>query len=180
MNKEEVTELLEFLEINYPSFEIKEGMVNAWLNELQMYSCDEVKKSLAKLMSDDYYQKTPPLVNMIVKGLTKVNEKVDYSKIVYFCPICNRHFNDKKLLDEHFDRCSSVRYIIQQYKRFDLGNVDKRTLYEMPKEEFDERYKKLLKKVQELTTNENEKKIIDFIFNPPRNEMAKKFLAGEL
>lgn len=180
MNKEEVTELLEFLEISYPNFEIKEGMTDAWLNELQMYDCNDVKKNLARLMSDEYYQKTPPLVNMIIKNLTKVNEKIDYSKLVYFCPICRRKYNDKELLDEHFDRCSSVKYIVHQYERFKLGKVNKKELYEMAKDEFDTRYKKLLKKIQQLTTNENEKSVISFIFNPPRNENARQFLASKL
>ena len=50
----------------------------------------------------------------------------------------------------------------------------------MPEDEFDEKYKIILRKVQSLTTDEMEKRRIEYIFNPPNQEEAKDFLDKDL
>ena len=129
-------------------------------------------------MSDERYSYQPPFLEVIVKGLTKKQNKLDFSELTYFCMFCKRPFNDRNELEEHQDRCRSIKYIISQYKRFNLGEIDnnkKRELYELPEEEFDRQYKIILKYVMQHTNDESEKTRIGFIFNPPTPEQARAY-----
>lgn len=176
MNREEVVDLFEFLEINYPNFSYSSKTIDTWLNELQMFDVDDVKRNLKELMAEDLYSKTPPLLSRIIRGLTPKNEKIDFTKTVYFCSRCNKGFNSKEDCDEHFDRCSSVDYVIRETRKWFKKELTRKELFAMSDEEFQERYFKLLHWIHDHTQNESEKIRIGFMFNPPRKEKAKQFL----
>lgn len=176
MNREEVVDLFEFLEINYPNFSYSSKTIDTWLNELQMFDVDDVKRNLKELMADDLYSKTPPLLSRIIRGLTPKNEKIDFTKTVYFCSRCNKGFNSKEDCDEHFDRCSSVDYVIRETRKWFKKELTRKELFVMSNEEFNERYYKLLHWIHDHTQNESEKTRIGFMFTPPRKEKAKQFL----
>ena len=181
MDKKEVKELFNYLEQNYSNFEYDKSKFDYWFNELQQYDNDDVRERLKDLMSDERYNYQPPFLETIVKGLTKKSGKLDFSQLVYYCKFCRRGFNDRKELDNHEDRCRSIKYIERQYKRFNLEKIDnakKRELYELSEEEFDRQYKLILKYVMQQTTDESEKTRISFIFNPPSQEQAKAFLGN--
>ena len=178
MNREEVVDLFEFLEINYPNFSYSSKTIDTWLSELQMFDVDDVKRNLKELMAEDLYSKTPPLLSRIIRGLTPKNEKIDFTKTVYFCSRCNRGFNSKEECDEHFDRCSSIDYVIRETRKWFKKELTRKELFAMADEEFNERYRKLLLFVQEHTTDASEKTRIGFIFNSPRKEKAKQFLGA--
>ena len=50
------------------------------------------------------------------------------------------------------------------------------SLDEEVKKEFDKKYSELLRIIKNKTTDEGEKKLIEFIFIPPSWEKAKQFL----
>lgn len=176
MNKQEVIELLRYLEMSYTNFGDVQSKVPYWCQDLQYYSYDDVKNRLDELMQMKEFATNSPTLSRIVGPLTKIKDKVMNSDLIYFCPICKRSFENYDEMQIHQDKCRSVQYIIKQYRRFGLGEVDKKYLYQLSEEEFDIRYKKLLKLVQERTTDEREKKVIGFIFNPPKEEEATKFI----
>lgn len=177
MNSEQIKELIKYLKNSYPNYEFKNEMIDYWINELSRYDYEDIKNKLKELMSEERYAYQPPLLEAITKGITKKHNKVDFSQLTYFCRFCRRPFNDKNELDLHEDRCSSIRYIESQYKRFNWGEVkDKAEMYNMSEEEFDTKYKKILRLVQQNTKDEMEKTRIEFIFNPPSQEQARKFL----
>lgn len=176
MTELEVNDLLEYMSLFY-KIKINDKMINAWLNTLHQYDCEEVKKSLDEAMSEERFQREPPQAQYLVRGLVKKYDKVDYSKQVIYCQICNRPLNQGDY-DRHFDRCSSIEYILNQCKRFNAPcSYSKKELFEMLDESFEEYYKKILRYVQEHTTDKSEKQRIEFIFNPPSEEKAKKFLS---
>lgn len=176
MNRDEVTELLNYINLNYPYFKVDSEVVSAWLNELQMYDVEDVKRNLKELMAEDLYSKTPPLLSRIIRGLTPKKEKIDFTKTIYFCPRCNKGFNSKEECDDHFDRCSSVDYVIRETRKWFKKELTRKELFAMSDEEFQERYYKLLHWIHDHTQNESEKTRIEFIFNPPKKERAKSFL----
>ena len=179
MNKSQALEILNYLDDNYKDFELTEEKINYWCEQLSQYDYEDISNRLKELMSEERYSYQPPFLEAITRGITKKYNKVDFSKLVYFCRICKKAFNDKEELDIHEDRCSSIKYIKNQYKRFhwpSLTGTQIRDMYNMSEEEFDEKYKIILKKVQSLTTDEMEKTRIEFIFNPPSQEKAKEFL----
>lgn len=177
MDKNQVLEILNYLDDNYKDFEITEDKLSYWCEQLSQYDYQDIRNRLKELMSEERYSYQPPFLEAIIKGITKKHNKVDFSQLTYFCRFCRRPFNDKNELDTHEDRCSSIRYIESQYKRFNWGEVkDKVEMYNMSEEEFDTKYKKILRLVQQKTTDEMEKQRIEFIFNPPSQEQARKFL----
>jgi len=179
MNSEKIKEIVKYLKTSYPSYEFKNEMIDYWINELSQYDYEDIMNRLKELMGEERYSYQPPLLEAITKGITKKHNKVDFNELVYFCRICRRPFNSKEELDIHEDRCSAIKYIASQYKRFRLPNLTtnkKRELYELPEEEFDKQYKMILKYVMQHTNDEMEKTRISFIFNPPSQEKAKEFL----
>lgn len=179
MTREEVLDLFEFLNLNYPTFESSPERINAWLNELQMYDTEDVKKNLKDLMAEDLYSKTPPLLSRIIRGLTPKNEKLNFTEIVYFCQRCHKGFNSKEECDIHFDRCLSIDYVIRESRKWFKKELTRKELFEMSDEEFKKRYNKLLYWLYENTQDESEKTRISFIFNPPTRERAKQFLEAK-
>ncbi len=181
MNKTDIDLLFKFLEASYPKHEFKEDFYDYWSLELTQYSCEDVKAKLRLLMEDEKYYNRPPQLEVILKGLPKIREKIDYKKVKTYCKFCRKPLIDIEEAHEHEDRCRSINYIESKYKEYGW-NFDKSTkakMYKMSDEEFDEKYNSFLKKIESLTTNEYEKKLINFIFNPPGLEEAKKFLESD-
>lgn len=179
MSKEQIKEIIKYLKNSYPNYEFKPEMIEYWKQELNQYDYEDINNRLKELMSEERYAYQPPLLEALTKGIIKKHNKVDFNELVYYCQFCRRPFNDKQELDPHEDRCSAIRYIQRQYKRFmwpKLTGTQIKEMYNMSEEEFDEKYKIILRKVQNLTTDEMEKTRIEFIFNPPSQEKAKEFL----
>ena len=175
MNYEQVSELLDYISDSYHT-ENSTAMIYSWIDILQEYDYEEVKQALYEAMSEDRFQRTPPQVQYLVRNLVKKYDKVDYSKQVVYCPICRRPLNQPDY-EKHFDRCSSVEYVLNQCIRFNSScRYTKRELYEMQDTAFEEYYNTILKYVMNHTTDESEKTRIGFIFNPPSAEKAKEFL----
>lgn len=176
MNVNDVTELIDYLSTCYKS-EYPTSMIYSWLDVLQEYDIEDVKQSLDEAMAEDRFQRTPPQAQYIVRNLVKKYDKVNYKEQVVYCPICRRPLNQPQY-DAHFDRCSSVDYILNQCKRFNTQcRYSKKELYEMTNEDFEEYYVTILKYVMNHTTDISEKTRIGFIFNPPSSEEARKFLS---
>ena len=180
MNKVEINKLFEIISIEYGNFNVDADKYKYWADFLEPYSFEDVKTRFYELRSQREYTIMPPSASVITRGLTKVNNKIKFDEITFTCQFCHRFFNTYDDMVEHEERCRSVRYIERQYKRFNLnnGNVDKASLYNMPQDEFDSKYRLLLKKVQELTNDAREKQIIENIFNPPKMSDARKMLYG--
>lgn len=180
MSKDEILEMLDYLASSYTNFSDVDGKFRYWNQTLSQYNGDDVWNRLRELMKENTFSLSAPTLDMITRGLTKIADKVDFTQQTYFCMFCRKAFNDYDMMVEHEDRCRSIRYIERQYKRFELGEVNKRELYQMPQGEFDEKYKKLLRLVQARTTNENEKNLIDCIFNPPKEKTSREILGGAI
>lgn len=179
MNKKEVMDLLDFIHTFYKDFEVNQDIISAWHNIMCEYDFNDVKREVEKFMAEDRYQKQLPTAYMLIKGLPKVKEKVDVQEgVKIYCDICNRPFNNQEELKIHRDKCSSIRYLIKQNKKWFNRNIDKKFLWNLSDEEFDERYNKMLKYIMEHTTDENERTRIGYIFNKPSEEEALKFLKG--
>ena len=177
MTKLEVDELVNLIDISYRGF-VKDpvGMSNLYLKTLYQYDCEDVIKKLKNCMAMEQFQFQPPTIDYLIRDLTKNQDKVDFNKTFIYCQFCKRIFNSIEVLHKHEDRCRSVRYIVRQYKKYLNREVNKRELYEMSDEDFDEKYDKLLRFIEQHTTDEKEKKVIGFIFKVPSKEDARKVI----
>lgn len=179
MTKEQVKELLNILNNNYNNFLNEnnyESILTTWLNELCQYDNDEVIERTKELLSKSEFQMKQPTLYHIVAPLTKVNDKVDFTKVVVYCDRCRRAFNKYEDLLQHQDKCSAIDYVIRETKKWFNKDITRRELFQMKDDEFEERYNKLLNYIMNHTTDEDEKKRISFIFNPPTQEEAIQFL----
>lgn len=168
MTIEQTTTLLKKLQTEYNNFKLTDEKIKLWHDTLQQYDNEEVNERLKELMQTQTYANVSPTLTMLTADLKKVNDKVDFTKLVYFCNRCRKAFNDRDLLEIHEDRCRSIAYIERQYERFNLGSINKRELYNMEQEEFDTRYDKLLKYVLAHSEDEKEKNRIELIFDPSK------------
>lgn len=179
MEKSETKNLLKHIENSYSGFKVSKEMFEYWVQELQDYDFEDINTRLKQLMGEEKYSHIPPLLEALTKGLTRKSNKVDFSKQVIGCKHCRRLFNDLEETHIHEDRCSAIKYIERQYKRFNLGVIDnskKYELYNMSEEEFDKKYKTILKFIQQQTTNDFEKQLIQNIFVTPSAEQAKQII----
>ncbi len=175
----ETIDFFNYINSCYPDFDTKdEDKLNAWADVLQQYEKDDVRKAFDLALSEERYQFKPPQVQYIVRNLIAKYDRVDFSKLVVYCKICGRMLNQSDY-DKHFDRCSSVEYIIREYKKWYGKELDKKELYEMSDDDFKIRYLKLLNFIKNNTTNLDEKERISNIFNPPNEEKAKKYFKKE-
>ena len=182
MNKEQTKALLRLIDTNYSNFineKNMKDMIDTWASELSQYSYKDVEERIKELLAKSEFQMKPPTLYHITSNLKKIHEKIDWSETVFFCNNCHRPFNSMEELENHRERCNSVEYICNQWKKWygkELTKADIRTLYEMEEISFRERYNKLLHYIHEHTHDENEKTIIGYIFNPPTQETAQEFI----
>lgn len=179
MKLKDTHEIMDYIKNNYKE-PFSQEAANMWTKELLKYDKDDVINSLKRIMADEYYQKNLPTLVYILKGLPKVQELDEYSKWKINCDLCGRWFNSREELDKHFERCSSVNYIITQSKKWnnkEFNSYERKMLYDMPENEFQIKYMQLLHYIYEHTDNEFEKQCIDNVFNPPKREQAQEFLS---
>ncbi len=178
MTKEEIEELFRFLKASYPTYDFNADMISYWANELSQYSFEDVKLSLKHCLANDKYTNRPPQLEVIIFKLPKIKQKIDFTKITYFCRNCRKPFNNLDDCHKHEDRCSSILYIERKSKKYnwDFNDQIKEELYQYSEENFENFYSNFLKTVKKATSLEWERKLINNIFNPPEKEEALKFL----
>ncbi len=177
MTKTECLEILSELEMFYPFFKNSGEREEAWYRVMYKYDFNETMKNLHIAMANEKYQKEPPTAYYLVQDLTPTNEKVDFNKLVIFCPICKRAVNQNEE-KKHTDRCRSIDYLVRQYKKHFGKVIEKKDLWKMSDEEFDKKYFESIKKIQDTTVNEKEKTILEFVLNNPSQEETKKFISN--
>ena len=176
MNKIEVKEILDYLENNYVNFKVTQDMFNMWLDELQQYDKEDVMNKLKQMIGTGTYRVQPPVLVSITNGLQKTSNKIDWTKIVTFCPKCNKAFQcDENMYSQeyvnHRGKCNSIEYVIRQTKKWFNKDLTRGELWAMPEKEFNERYDKLLHYIYENTEDETERTFIGYVFNPPKENV---------
>lgn len=158
MQKEEVYDLVRFVDMSYKGF-VKnlEEMTNSWYRVLKEYKYQDIKNRLDKLMAMEQFQYQPPTLPFLVKDIPTVEEASKKNNFYQECNICHRKFKTEQEYKIHFERCSSVRYVMKQTKKWFKRDLDKRELYQMSEEEFNARYNKLIVHIYKHTENEKEK-----------------------
>ena len=177
MTKNEVNEILDYVEINYGDF--TKEMRNSWAKELFFYDKLTILEALRKIMSDEFYQRKLPTLTYILRGLPKTNEIESFKNRRVLCDICRRPFANVEEMDKHYQRCccvSTIKRETKKYKGVDLTDYEVAQLYQISDEDFEERYKKLAKFLIENSDLDWQKRIMECYLNPPSSEKAKEVL----
>lgn len=178
MTRDETVLILRHMSCSLPNFNYRDdGVLETWHNVLKEYDYTETFKKVNTLLEEDRFQYQAPTPQFVVRDLRKKSEKIKLNSYKVACRNCGKMCSSYEDEERHFDRCSSVEYILNLYKRFNLQcTKTKKELFEMPEQEFDDSYNKILKYVMEHMTDVSEKERIGFIFNPPSEEKARNYL----
>ena len=167
MELKDVKTILKRIEVNYQSFTNDAYAQSEWYKELKEYDLEDVMQKLEEHFRNETYGNQIPKVYFLTKYLKTTKDKGKIENHFLCCPICNGWVKGE-LFDEHYARCNSVRYVIKQTKKHLDKDLKREVLMNMPEDEFQEKYNKLLKIIQRGTSEEREEQLIGFIFDPPK------------
>lgn len=160
MNKEETMKLLEKIKTFRQSFLVKKDTVDNWLNVLKDYDYKDVDQKL-----DEYFRESKnfgqyPDPYYLTKYLIKTDEKFSMSNIMIKCPLCFKTISQTKY-DDHYDRCSSVDYVIRMYKKYYHRKLNRVELESLSDEKFDEMYWKFCESLYKTIPEGLQKKCLE-------------------
>lgn len=156
MTVEETTKFMKRIKQHYQDFVIDNYKIEEWYKELKNYAYDDVNNKLEEHLKSQQFGNQIPKVYFLTKHLTKEKDKGKVEELIVRCSICGKIIKYKDF-QEHMDRCNSVEFINLQSKKLFSKEIDKQRYREMPDEDFDKIYNKLLEKI--LQTSKNKKEI---------------------
>lgn len=163
MTERETVQILDEISYQNKNFSYTNEMLRSWYQVLKDYDFEDVIRVVKESLSEEKFQYQTPSAYYLIKNLRKTSEKQELNSYQVFCPICGRLFKTYQEEEKHFDRCSSVEYVIREYKKWYGKDLDKKELFEMNEDDFKIRYLKLLSHIYKNTANEQEKVIIEHI-----------------
>lgn len=163
MNKAEVRNLLKKIQSNYPSFLMSEDKLEEWHKELKDYDCEDVLNRVDEHFRSEKYGRQEPRVYLLTKGLVKTKNKAKRKGIKIRCNICCEVVLLNEF-DNHFDRCSSVKYLNDQNKKYFDKEIDKEKYMNMSDKEFNYKYDKFCEYILENTKSPKEREALENYF----------------
>ena len=157
MTVEETTKFMKRIKQHYQDFVIDNYKIEEWYKELKNYTYDDVNKKLEEHLKSQQFGNQIPKVYFLTRYLTPEKEKIKNkaSNLWVRCSLCGKVI---KYLDfqTHMDRCNSVEFINLQSKKLFSKEIDKQRYREMPDEDFDKIYNKLLERILQTSKNKDE------------------------
>ena len=160
MNRIEVKQILDKIKAFRQFFEITNNLMDEWIKILTPYRYEDVNKRL-----DEYFRDTStfgqyPDAYYLTKYLKTEEELSKTQEVIARCPICNEQlpYND---LDEHYDRCSSIDYVIVQSEKYLNRSFGKEKLWAMDKSTFDKFYIKVCEEIFKVMPEGWQKHILE-------------------
>lgn len=148
MTRDESMMIVDRIQTHRQYFLVTKKLCQEWAEILMPYDYADVDRELTKfLQNGDNFGKTPE-VYQLVKHLTKSSEKILNQGFRVFCIICNKKMSLEDY-DNHYDRCSSVEYVIENFKKYFDKSFDRDELMDLNDDEFDLMYWKLNKQLLE-------------------------------
>lgn len=168
MTIQETSQLMERIKQHYQEFIIDDYKIDEWFKELSKYDYSEVNNRLDQHLRSEQYGQNIPKLFFLTKNLLTLEQKESHSEYIVICSICRQRMKFQEY-EKHFSRCSSIEFLEQQAKKYELNNFNKDVFKKMAQVEFDRIYDKVLKYVYANTKDENEKKRIEVIFKSKTN-----------
>lgn len=168
MLKNEANIILQRIKAYYPKFYYDDYTVSNWYMELKNYDPNNIINAL-RIYGDNNSE--PPGVHQLIAIASRINTEtpLEYET---FCKYCGR-FLDCKEQTKHEDRCRSIRYIERKYKQMFNKEVDKKSLWEMSEEDFEEKYYLFLQRLYNSNAmNKDEKFYIGKYFETFNKERS--------
>lgn len=186
MNLNQLDELFTKIRVHRPKFgNLLESQArynqyrNEWYRILKEYDYQDVVDNLESWLSDSDNRFYLPDVYILTNGIYKIQEKNKPMEFKIMCPYCNKWFPYQGF-KKHEDRCSSVEYIIKNYKKLFNKELSRENLWDLTKEEFEQKYYTSLELfLKEVEPNSLEYKNITNILKTKNGGKAIYSINGE-
>ena len=144
MTIQETKDFMDRVKSYYPAFIVDEFNTNEWHSQLKDYEAKDINERFNQHLKSETYGEYVPKINFLTKGLRKIGEKgVDKSKIFIRCRRCGQNYSLDNT-EAHEDLCIDIDYMNFLSEKYLGKPIDKEKCFEMPKEEFYEKFKKAL------------------------------------
>lgn len=142
MLKNETSIILQRIKAYYPKFYYDDYTTSNWYMELKNYEPTKIIEALREYANNN---QEPPGVMQLMAIANRMKEEttLDYET---FCNYCGR-FLDCSEQTKHEDRCRSIRYIERKYKQLWGKEIDKKALWDLSDDDFNEKYFLFLQKL---------------------------------
>ena len=156
MTTNEVQDFMQRIKSHYQEFIIDEFKFNEWYNELKEYDSNDINKKFEEHLKSETYGNYIPKINFLTKGLRKIGEPgIDKSQIYVRCGRCSKTISlDKK--NEHDNLCIDIDFMNFLSEKYLGKPIDKEKCFQMPRQEFYEKFKKALTYSTSKEPNEEE------------------------
>lgn len=164
MTLKETREFMERIKTYYPNFMIDDFTVKEWNSQLKDYSYQDISEKFNEHLKSEEYGNYVPRINFLTKFLKKESEKGknNVDKIKTNCQLCGKELYLNEY-EDHFHKCSSIEYIIRQYKKYTDKDINREKLENANDEQFENIYNQILDIVYNNTNDEQQKHYIDMI-----------------
>ena len=144
MTIQETKTFLERIKSYYQSFMVDDFFIKEWYGQLKDYEAKDINERFNQHLKSETYGEYVPKISFLVKGLRKIGEKgIDKSLIYERCTKCGRLIPLSEH-ETHFDLCNDIDYMNFLSEKYLGKPIDKEKCFEMPKEEFYEKFKRAL------------------------------------
>ena len=154
-------------------------VIDEWYKTLANYDKRDIYASLDRHKAGAYSSR-PIVLADLIRDIPTIEDKQNNNCENYrvYCKTCGRliPYRESKM---HEDRCRSTEYVINNYKKWFHKELTPKFLWSLEREEFDEKYVQLLHYIHDHTTDERERRVIGYIFNPPSVEETKEFFGTD-
>lgn len=145
MTKDETKTFLKRIKQHYQEFAVDDYKLNEWYKELKDYSNEDVNQKFEEHLRSEQYGSTIPKIWFLTKYLTKENKKGqnNANNIKTNCQLCGKEVTLSEY-ENHYRKCSSVDYVIRQFRRFENKIFDREKIEQLDQERFDKLYDEAL------------------------------------
>lgn len=166
MTRLETQELINLVTLYRPSYtnnfddRQRTSLIDEWFSKLNEYDFNDIKDNLNNFFRDESYRIPTPFD--LIRGIRTISQKNNKGETYIYCDVCrkplevfiNKETNkmNRTEANAHIDRCHSIRYLGQLYRRYfnrEIPASDIQNMKHMSKYEFDEVYYKILEKAYE-------------------------------
>ena len=144
MTKQEVIHFMQKIKAYYDYFQMEDYKINEWYDKLKKYDLEDVYRKFDQHLNGEL-KDSPPKLHYITRYLLTPEEKAkDRNDYLIECNLCGRTMTLSRYNNDHYDRCSSINYLLRNFKKKNM-NVSREELESLSNEKFNDIYEEYKK-----------------------------------
>lgn len=165
MTINETKQFMERIKTYYPTFIIDDFTIKEWHSQLKDYTDQDINEKLNEHLKSEQFGDYIPKLNFLTKYLTKEKDKGIIKTYKISCSKCGKVLTNENI-EEHYERCNSVQFLIDNSKKYLNKNLNRDKLMECDDKTFKDYYYKTCETILPLIQdNYMKKKCFENILN---------------